>query len=145
MINRDPDAATRSRYDLVVVGGGVHGIALTLEAARRGLRALLVERHDFGSQTSWNSLRIIHGGLRSLQRLDIRQFREMVEERRWWFRHFPELVEPLPCLMPLYGRGVERPTVIRLALKTSDLLSVQRNRDVRPDRALSNGSVVGPA
>jgi len=145
VIERHPEAAVRRRYDLAIVGAGVYGIALTLEAARRGLRPLLVERHDFGGETSWNSLRIIHGGLRSLQRLDVRRFREMVDERRWWLRNFPELVEPLPCLMPLYGRGLRRPAVLRLALAASDLLSRQRNVGVRADRALPGGSILGPA
>ena len=61
---------------MIVVGGGVYGIALTLEASRRGLKTLLLERSDFGSETSWNSLRIVHGGLRYLQSLDLRRFFE---------------------------------------------------------------------
>jgi glycerol-3-phosphate dehydrogenase len=143
VIERDFKAAARSSYDLVIVGGGVYGIALALEAARRGLEPLLVERRDYGGETSWNSLRIAHGGLRSLQTLDLRRFREMVEERRWWLQHFPDLVEPLPCLMPLYGPGLRRPAVLRLALATSDLLSWRRNRGVRSDRALPRGQVLG--
>lgn len=143
MIQRDPVAVDRSRYDLVVVGGGVYGIALALEAARRRLDVLLVERRDFGGETSWNSLHIIHGGLRSLQSMDLHRFREMVTERRWWLRHFPDLVSPLPCLMPLYGRGLRRPGVLRSALLVTDLLSWSRNRGVRPDRLLPRGRVVG--
>jgi glycerol-3-phosphate dehydrogenase len=145
LIERDLERVAGSSFDLVVVGGGVYGIALTLEAARRGMKPLLVERSDFGGETSWNTLRILHGGLRSLQTLDLRRFREMVEERRWWFQYFPELVEPLPCLMPLYGRGLRRPAVLRMALVASDFLSRQRNHEVRPDRELSKGSIVGPA
>ena len=61
MIERNPRTASRPDYDLVIVGGGVQGVALSLEAARRGLRPILLERGDFGGETSWNSLRIIHG------------------------------------------------------------------------------------
>lgn len=133
----------RSRFDLVVIGGGVYGIALALEAARRRLGVLLVERRDFGGETSWNSLHIIHGGLRSLQTMDLHRFREMVTERRWWLQNFPDLVEPLPCLMPLYGRGLRRPGVLRMALQATDLLSWSRNQGVRPDRSLPRGRVIG--
>ncbi len=130
VIERDPRKADAARYDFIVVGGGVYGCALTLEAARRGLRPLLLERDDFGEHTSWNSLRIVHGGLRSLQQLDLRRFSESVAERRWWLRSFPDHVRPLPCVMPLYGRGLHRRPVLRAALALNDLLSWRRNAGI---------------
>ena len=60
LIHRDPEAAADITYDLTVIGGGVYGIALCLEASRQGFTTLLVERGDFGGETSWNSLRIHH-------------------------------------------------------------------------------------
>lgn len=145
MIERDPVAAARPPHDLVVVGGGIHGSMLALEAARRGLDPLLLEKADFGGGTSWNSLRIAHGGLRYLQTLDLERFRESVRERRWLLRRFPDLVEPLPCLMPLYGRGLRRPAVFRVALLLNRLLSRDRNRGVEPDRRLPPGRVLDAA
>jgi len=142
MIQRQPDDAAGQRYDLVIVGGGVYGIALLLEASRRGVKALLLEQGDFGSETSWNSLRIVHGGLRYLQSLDLPRFRESVGERRWFLQHFPDLVRPLPCLMPLYGEGLKRPGVFRLALATNSLLSSTRNRGVSPASHLPAGGVL---
>ena len=68
---RDCPGAADEQYDLVVIGGGIHGAMALLEAARRGLRALLVERGDFGCGTSQHSLRILHGGLRYLQSADL--------------------------------------------------------------------------
>lgn len=127
---RDPHGAASASYDLLVVGGGFYGAMLTLEAARRGLSVLLVERDDFGGATSWNSLRIVHGGLRYLQSLDLSRYRESVAERRWFLQHFPDLVEPLPCLMPLYdpprGGRLRRPAAFHLALAVDEALS--RNR-----------------
>lgn len=124
---RDPHGAAAASYDLLVVGGGFHGAMLTLEAARRGLSVLLVERDDFGGATSWNSLRIVHGGLRYLQSLDLSRYRESVAERRWFLQHFPDLVEPLPCLMPLYdpprGGRLRRPAAFHLALALDKALS----------------------
>lgn len=128
---RDPQGAAASSYDLLVVGGGFYGAMVTLEAARRGMSVLLVERDDFGGATSWNSLRIVHGGLRYLQSLDLARFRESVAERGWFLRHFPDLVEPIPCLMPLYtsprGGRLRRPSIFRVALAANDLLSSDRH------------------
>jgi glycerol-3-phosphate dehydrogenase len=142
LIARDPAAAAARDYDLIVVGGGIHGAALLLEAARRGFAALLVERGDFGGGTSWNSLRIVHGGLRHLQTGDLRSYYESLGEQRWLRRAFPALVEPLPCLLPLYGRGLRRPPVLRAALLADRLLGARRNRGVRRDRRLSAGSLL---
>ena len=145
MIQRQPEQAAEGSYDLIVVGGGVYGVCLALEAARRGLRPQLLERDDFGGATSWNSLRILHGGLRYLQTLDLPRFRESVAERRWFCRHMPDLVEPLRCVMPLYGRGLKRASVFRVALKMNDILSRRRNDDVRADRWLGDGQVLDRA
>lgn len=143
-IPREPLAAAAERYDAIVVGGGVYGISLALEAARRRQRVLLVERDDFGGATSRNHLRIIHGGFRYLQSADLPRFFESVAERRWFLRSFPELIHPLPCLMPLYGRGVRRNPVMQLGLWANDLLSFTRNRGVRADRELPGGRIVNP-
>jgi glycerol-3-phosphate dehydrogenase len=136
---------TRETYDLVIAGGGVYGIMLALEAARRGLSALLVERGDFGGETSRNSLRIVHGGLRYLQTLDLRRFREHVVERRWFMRHFPGFVEPLACLMPLYGKGVYRTSVFRAAGVLNDLLAHDRNAGLPQSAHLGRSRTISAA
>lgn len=142
MIARDPAGASRTRYDLIVVGGGVHGIAVALESVARGMRPLLLERGDFGEETSRASLRILHGGLRDLQRADLRRFRDSVVQRRWWLRTFPDLVRPLRCLLPLRGERLDRPMIFRMALAMNDLLSWDRNRDVRADRVLLSSRII---
>lgn len=142
LITRNPQEAEDHEYDAIIIGGGIYGITLALEAGRRGLKTLLLEQGDFGEQTSFNSLKIIHGGLRYLQSLDLHRFRESVSERRWFLRHFPERVFPLPCFMPLYGKGTRRPSIFKAALLVNHLLSIQRNVGVQPDRHLSAGRVV---
>ncbi len=143
MIERNLSLASGRTHDLIVVGGGIYGATLVLQAARRGLKPLLVERDDYGGATSFNSLRILHGGLRYLQTLDFRRHRESVESQNWFIQHFSELVEPLPCLMPLYGQGVRRPVVLRAVLALNRFLSggERRRRDancMRPlDRVLN--------
>ncbi len=144
VIRRHPAGAAERDHDLVVVGGGIHGAMVALEAARRGYRPLLLERRDFGGATTWSHLRILHGGLRYLQGLDLVRFRESVRERRWWSARFPELVAPLPCLMPLYGDGLRRPAVLRAALALNDLLSWDRNHRVPEAVRVPPGRVVSP-
>jgi glycerol-3-phosphate dehydrogenase len=121
-IRRDPPSAAKERYDVIVVGGGIYGVMLAYEGSRRNLKILLVEKDDFGGATSANSLRIIHGGLRYLQTLDLPRFRESVAERRWFLSNFPRMIRALPCLMPLYGEGLRRPSIFRVALFLNDFL-----------------------
>ena len=132
-------------FDWLVVGGGVYGVALTFEAARRGQRVLLLEADDFGGATTWHSLRILHGGLRYLQSLDLGRFRQSVAERQWFLRHFPDQTAPLDCLMPLYGTGLRRPAVFRLAFLLDHLLGLDRNQGVEPSHHLAAGRVLSPA
>ena len=122
VIARDPGTAASTAHDLIVIGGGVYGVAIAHQATRLGLRPLLLERDDFGGATTWNSLRILHGGIRSLQRLDLARFRDMSISQGWFLRNFPEHVVALECLMPLYGRGLRRPAAFRAALKMDQLL-----------------------
>ena len=141
-IGREPENATKDKYELIIVGGGIHGVMLLLEASRRDIKCLLLERGDFGAATSFNSLRILHGGLRSLQSIDLKRFFESVRARRWFLRTFPNLTKPLPCLMPLYSRGIKRPDVFRLALSLNDMLSRTRNQDVHDSNYLPNGRIL---
>jgi len=142
---RDLAAISRERYDLIIIGGGIYGVMIAFEAAQRGLRPLLVERHDFGAETSFNSLRIVHGGLRYLQDLDLKQFRQAVSERRWFLRTFPDLVQPLPCLAPLYGDGLQKPAIYRLALSLNDVLSARRNVGQLSTQRIPAGRVIDAA
>lgn len=136
---RAPERFAAEPFDLVVVGGGVYGIAIAAEATRRGLRPVLLERADFGSRTSHQSLRVIHGGLRYLKSLDLARFRESVKAQSWFFRSLPGLVEPLPCLMPLYDEGVHRRSLFRIALAANSLLARAFGGPFLP-----SGRVLGP-
>ncbi len=143
LIDRAPHSAAAHKYDLAIVGGGIHGALLALEATRRGLHVLLLEAADFGGGASGNSLRILHGGLRYLQSADLVRFRESVAERRWYGRTFPDLVSPLSCLMPLYRQGLKRRSVMRAALAMNDWLSSHRNDQVTPGVRLPDGGTLG--
>ena len=143
-ITRNPATAASVDYDLIIVGGGIYGAMLALEAGLRNLRSLLLERDDFGGATSYNSLRIVHGGFRYLQSFDLRRFYESVGERRWFLQTFPDLVKPLPCLMPLYGKGIKHPAILARALLANDLLSYRRNQGITAERQLPKGKIISP-
>ena len=130
------------RYDLIIVGGGIYGIFLALESGLRGLRPLLLEKDSWGAGTTGGWLRILHGGLRYLQTLDLPRFYESVRERRWYMRLFPGIVRPLPCVMPLYATHSHSPLVMRAALAVNDLLSAHRNRGVPADNRLPRGRII---
>jgi glycerol-3-phosphate dehydrogenase len=142
MIVRDVAGAAEREFDLLIAGGGIYGVSLLYEAARQGLSACLCEAHDFGGGTSRHSLRILHGGLRYLQTMDLRRFMQSVAARRSVARRFPGLVRPLRCLMPLYGGGLKRPSALRAALALNDMLSVGRNRGVRLDVRIGPSEVL---
>ena len=135
--------AARRTHDLIIVGGGIYGVVLSLVAAERGMAPLLLERHDFGGQTSFSTLKILHGGLRYLQRADLVRFYESVAARRWFLEKFPGLARPLACLMPLYGNGLRHPFFLRPVLRLNDLLSCGRNRNLPEGSRLGPGKVIG--
>src|SRR5580704_4195793 len=91
-------------FDVLVIGGGITGAGVALDAASRGLRTALVERHDFASGTSSKSSKMVHGGLRYLQQRDFRLVYEALHERQRLLENAPHLVAPLPFLIPLFGR-----------------------------------------
>ncbi|HJU62813.1 MAG TPA: FAD-dependent oxidoreductase, partial [Candidatus Binatia bacterium] len=101
-MRRNLSTLTERQYDLAVVGGGIYGISVARDAALRGFTVALVEQGDFGSATSSNLHKIIHGGLRYLQHGDLKRMRESIRERSILMRIAPHLVDPLPFLIPIY-------------------------------------------
>lgn len=97
------DALTSADFDILVVGGGITGCGIALEAAARGLRTGLVEAGDIGSGTSSRSSKLIHGGLRYLQYMEFQLTSEASAERRLLQRLAPGIVRPLPFVLPAYG------------------------------------------
>ena len=129
-------------YDVLIIGGGIVGACAARDAARRGLRVAIIDRSDFGSGISWNSLKIVHGGLRSLQGLDVRQARQFVRERRAWLRIAPHLVEPLPFVVPTRGIGAESALLMRAGLALNDIVSRDRNAGISESRRLPRGRAI---
>jgi glycerol-3-phosphate dehydrogenase len=99
----DAVAALRSeRFDVAVVGGGITGAGVALDAASRGYSVALVEKADYASGTSSRSSKLVHGGLRYLQSFDLGLVREALLERQLMVRLAPHLVRPLPFVVPAF-------------------------------------------
>src|SRR4029079_19019016 len=111
----------REEFDVLVVGGGITGCGVALDAASRGLRTALIERDDFASGTSSKSSKLVHGGLRYLQQKEIRLVYDALHERPRALRdrqrarrNAPHFVRVLPFLIPVLSRdGLINPKIAR--------------------------------
>lgn len=140
---RDLRRLADSAFDLLVVGAGIYGAAAAWDAAQRGLSVAVIDRGDFGGGTSFNSLKTLHGGLRSLQALDLRQMRRFVRERRAFARLVPHLVRPLPFIVPTYRHPLRSAVAMRAALAVADLVARDRHDGITdPSRRLPPGTIV---
>ncbi|HYN08565.1 MAG TPA: FAD-dependent oxidoreductase [Vicinamibacterales bacterium] len=130
---RDLEAFVRSKYDVLVIGGGIHGLFAAYDAASRGLSVALVDRSDFGSGLSFNHQRTLHGGLRALQTGHVRKTRQQILERRTWARIAPHLLRPLPFLVATTGWTTRSRSAVRLGFAIYDLVGRKRNTGVSPE------------
>ncbi|MCB1541354.1 MAG: glycerol-3-phosphate dehydrogenase/oxidase, partial [Rhodoblastus sp.] len=115
-------------FDVLVVGGGIAGAGLALEAARAGARTVLVEARDFASGTSSRSSKLVHGGLRYLAQGQFGLTRESVRERTALLRDAPGLVTPQEFLVPVRAGGKNGKLKIGLALAVYDFFAGARTR-----------------
>jgi glycerol-3-phosphate dehydrogenase len=127
-MQRDVAQLESEQFDLLVVGGGIHGAAIAWDASLRGLRVALIEQRDFCSGTTGNSLRIAHGGLRAIQQFAVGRLRQSAREQAILFRIAPSLVQPLPCLVPIYRHSTNGVSAFRAAFASSRLLTADINR-----------------
>src|ERR671934_503748 len=125
------EALSAERFDVVVIGGGITGAGVALDAASRGYSVALVERDDYASGTSSRSSKLVHGGLRYLQNFDLGLVREALLERALMVNLAPHLVHPLPLLVP--GFDGKRPDLlVGVGLNMYDVMARDRLRR-RPD------------
>ncbi len=124
---RDLRRLADTRFDLIVVGAGFYGALAAWDATLRGLSVALIDQGDFGAATSFNNLKTLHGGLRSLQTLNVTEMRLFIRERRALARVAPHLVQPLPFIVPTYRRPARSAALMRLALTINDAVSHDRH------------------
>jgi glycerol-3-phosphate dehydrogenase len=134
-------AFEEERFDVVVVGGGITGAGVALDAASRGYSVALVERADYASGTSSRSSKLVHGGLRYLQSFDLGLVREALVERAILVRLAPHLVKPLPMLVAAFeGKRPDR--MLGMGLNMYDVMASERLRR-RPERRFRYGYGAG--
>lgn len=142
MTTRDLTKLSSDILDVLVVGGGAHGATIAYHVAKAGYRTALVEKNDFCGATSASSLKILHGGLRYLQHLNIKRMRHSIAARREMMQLAPYLVEPLACMMPLSGKGLRGKRVMQAALFLNDCIGWDRNQELPVDIRLPRGHIV---
>ena len=125
------DFCKQHAFDLVVIGGGITGAGVALDAASRGLDVVLIERNDFASGTSSKSTKLIHGGLRYLKNLEIGLVREVGQERAVVHDLAPHLVRPEKMLLPLIEGGSLGKLTTSMALWVYDFLADVEGDDKR--------------
>src|SRR6056297_2447398 len=109
------------QFDVIVVGGGVNGTGIAMDAAGRGLKVLLCEMNDLASATSSASTKLIHGGLRYLEHYEFRLVRESLIERERLLRAAPHIIWPMRFILP-HHPGLRPAWLLRLGLFVYDHL-----------------------
>ncbi|MBC7835062.1 MAG: glycerol-3-phosphate dehydrogenase/oxidase [Phycisphaerales bacterium] len=139
----------RAVYDIAILGAGINGAGIARDAAMRGLRTLLFDAADIASGASAHSTRLIHGGLRYLEHMELSLVRESLRERETLLRIAPHLVKPLPLLIPIYKHDKRGPRMVRAGMIAYDLLSVgkslPRHRMLSRDETLAREPALDPA
>lgn len=118
-------------YDLVIIGGGITGAGVLLDASSRGINTLLIEKGDYASGTSSKSTKLIHGGLRYLKKLEFKIVRDVGRERKISHKNAPHLVIPEKMLIPLTKNGSFKKWQLNIALFIYDLLAGVKGSDKR--------------
>ncbi|GAB5551241.1 MAG: glycerol-3-phosphate dehydrogenase [Saprospiraceae bacterium] len=121
----------QTAYDLLIIGGGITGAGIALDAASRGLKVALVEKNDFASGTSSKSTKLIHGGLRYLKQFEIQLVREVGRERATVHKLAPHLVVPEKMLLPMTKGGTFGPISTSAGLWVYDVLAGVTGEDKR--------------
>src|SRR5205823_9417820 len=126
-MQRTPDALGSEVFELLILGGGITGAGVALDAALRGWRVALIDKGDFASGTSSVSSKLVHGGLRYLEHGDFRLVYEALHERGRLLRNAPHLVRPLRFVLPLHAGTRVPPWRWRAGLLLYDFLAGRAN------------------
>ncbi|MBN1869662.1 MAG: glycerol-3-phosphate dehydrogenase/oxidase [Candidatus Omnitrophica bacterium] len=136
-MNRDIQRFKQYQYDVLIVGGGINGAAIAHMSALNGLKVALLEKGDFASGTSSKSTKLIHGGLRYLENLELGLVRESLRERAVQLKSAPHLVHPLKFIIPVYDSDKRPLWMMKLGVGLYDLLSgkyvIERHRALGAD------------
>ncbi|XID91222.1 glycerol-3-phosphate dehydrogenase/oxidase [Paenibacillaceae bacterium WGS1546] len=117
------ESMRKNEYDLLIIGGGITGAGIALDAASRGLRAALVEMQDFAAGTSSRSTKLVHGGLRYLKQFEVKMVAEVGKERAIVYENGPHVTTPEWMLLPIYKGGTFGSFTTSVGLRVYDYLA----------------------
>lgn len=117
------DRISNTLYELIIIGGGITGAGIALDAALRGIKTLLIEKKDFAAGTSSKSTKLIHGGLRYLKQLELGLVKETGQERAVAHQNIPHLVHPEKMLLPIVKEGTFGKITASIAISVYDILA----------------------
>lgn len=138
--NERLQAMSQQKFDLIVIGGGITGAGIALDAQSRGLRTALIDMQDFAAGTSSRSTKLVHGGLRYLKQLDVKVVAEVGKERAIVYENGPHVTTPEWMLLPFYKGGTFGKLSTSLGLRVYDFLAgvkrSERRKMFRPEQTL---------
>ena len=142
-MQRDLRRLADTKFDVVIVGAGFYGVTTAWDAAQRGLQVAIIDKGDFGAATSFNNLKTLHGGLRSLAALNFKQMRLFIRERRALARIVPHLLRPLPFVVATKRTPTRNALAWRVLLAINDAVAHDRNVGLAdPGSHLPDGTIV---
>ena len=113
----------KEKYDVVVIGGGITGAGIALDATTRGMKVALVEMQDFAAGTSSRSTKLVHGGLRYLKQFEIKMVAEVGKEREIVYENGPHVTTPERMLLPMHKGGTFGKFSTSIGLRVYDFLA----------------------
>lgn len=147
-INRNEmiDNLKNMEFDVLVIGGGITGAGITLDAATRGMKTALVEMQDFAAGTSSRSTKLIHGGLRYLKQFEVKMVAEVGKERAIVYENGPHVTEPVWMLLPIYRGGTFGRLSTSIGLRLYDFLagvkSIERRTMLTKEQTLEKAPLL---
>src|SRR5699024_8900756 len=117
------DQLTKDKVDILVIGGGITGAGIALDATTRGMKVGLVDMQDFAAGTSSRSTKLVHGGLRYLQQFEFKIVAEVGKEREIVYENGPHVTTPEWMMIPFYKKGTFGPFTTNIGLRVYDLLA----------------------
>ena len=121
----------KKEFDILIIGGGITGAGIALDAVLRGLKVALIEKQDFGAGTSSRSTKLVHGGLRYLENLEFKLVHEVGKERETVHKNAPHIVIPTKMLLPIVKGGTLGKFTTSIGLLVYDFLAGVKKSEKR--------------
>ena len=131
-VNRNEyrEALTANCFDVLIIGGGITGAGIALDASLRGMKVALIEMQDFAAGTSSRSTKLVHGGLRYLKKFEVKLVAEVGKEREIVYENGPHVTKPEWMLLPIFKRGTYNRFSTSIGLRIYDFLAGVKKRNV---------------